>query len=129
MNKEINLMHIALHFSDKEKAELFFTKILDMTYQKDFIIDKELSDEIFGIKEKVEIVVYGNDFFQFEVFISKSLKETGFNHVCIAVDSKIEFINRCEKYDIKPLIVKKGEKKLLFIRDYSGNLYEIKEKQ
>jgi len=61
------------------------------------------------------------------VFISKSNRTPGYEHICIEVEDKKEFIDRCKKYGIEPLVIKKEGKDLLFVRDFSNNLYEIKE--
>ena len=50
-----------------------------------------------------------------------------YEHVCIEAEGKKEFIDRCKRYDIELLIVKKGGKDLLFVRDFSSNLYKVKE--
>ena len=126
MNKETILQHVALQNTDKKEAEIFFSNILGLQLIKIFAITKELSKSIFGIKEDVNIQVYGNEKTQFEVFITKNQRKHGFEHICIKIKNKEEFIKRCKKHDIKPIFVKKGEKTLLFIRDFSGNLYEIK---
>ena len=61
------------------------------------------------------------------MFIGKSNRTPGYEHICIEVDNKKEFIDRCKKYGIEPLVIKKEGKDLLFVRDFSNNLYEIKE--
>lgn len=129
MNEETSLNHVALQFQDSEKAEIFFTKILGLSLKKNFTISPELSNNIFGIKENVEIHVYENQDTSFEVFITKQSKKPGYMHTCIEIKNKEEFMKRCRKYNIEPIMVEKNGKKLLFIRDFSNNLYEIKEKQ
>ena len=126
--KKIKLSHVAISYNDKEKADIFFTKILNLSIQKSFNLTSDLSEKIFGIKKDIDIIVYGDENIQFEVFINKSFDNKGYNHICIEVENKQQFIDSCLRYDLKPFIVKKGEKNLLFTRDFSGNLYEIKEK-
>ena len=129
MDEETQLNHVALQYTDEEKAETFFTKILGLPQKKKFILSPELSETIFGIKENVEIRVYEKLGTRFEVFITPTNKKPGYNHTCIEINDKKEFINRCKKHGIKPNIIKKDNKKLLFIKDFSGNLFEVKEKQ
>ena len=70
MSQKTSVLHVALHYSDKQKAEIFFKKILGMDLIKSFTISEELSYSIFGIKEEIFVYVYGNDNFCFEVFIT-----------------------------------------------------------
>ena len=118
--------HIALQYTNKKQADSFFKKILGLALIKNFNVSKELSKQIFNIPEEVEVIVYGNDNINFEIFITKQKKLHFFNHVCLKIDDKNEFINKCNKYKLKPYYVKKEDKKLLFLRDHSKNLYEIK---
>ena len=97
--------------------------------KKKFAISAELSDAIFGIKENVEIEVYDNHETRFEVFITQTGKKHGYEHICIEINNKEEFINRCKKHSIEPMIIDKDGKNLLFVRDFSGNLFEVKEKR
>lgn len=129
MTKGIKTLHIALQFSDRKQAEIFFTKILGIELNKTFTLSKELSNDIFGIKKEVTVDVYGNNKACFEVFITKIKIEHRYEHTCVEIDNKEEFIKKCRNYKIKPIFVKKGIKTLLFIKDFSGNLFEIKEKQ
>jgi len=128
MTQETALNHVALQCSDKEKAEIFFTKILGIPKLKSFTLSEDLSESIFGIKSSVEIDVYDNGVTRFEVFIGEGSKPK-YEHTCIEIDNKEEFIVRCKTYGVEPLIVKKEGKDLLFVKDFSANLYEVKEKQ
>ena len=129
MTKETSLNHVGLQCSERKKAEIFFTKVLQIPKIRTFEVSEELSKTIFGIKNSVEIDVYDNGKTKFEVFITKKMKDSCYEHICIEVDSKEEFIDRCKKYNIKPLLIKKEGKDLLFVKDFSDNLYEVKEKQ
>jgi len=129
MTKETSLNHVGLQCSERKKAEIFFTKVLQIPKIRTFEVSEELSKAIFGIKNSVEIDVYNNGKTKFEVFITEKMKDFFYEHVCIEVDNKKEFTKRCKKYGIEPLLVRKEGKDLLFIRDFSDNLYEIKEKQ
>jgi catechol 2,3-dioxygenase-like lactoylglutathione lyase family enzyme len=128
MKEKTGLHHVALQYDDKNKAEFFFTKVLGLKLKKTFTLSKELSKKIFRITEEVVIFVYANDYSYFEIFITNRKTKYSYEHVSIKIENKNEFIKRCKRYDIKTIIVKKGEKTLLFIKDYVGNLYEIKER-
>jgi len=126
MGQKTILQHVAINYKDKEKADIFFTKILDLKLQKSFSLTPDLSKQIFDISEKIDVFVYGDNFTVFEVFITQKTVKHAFEHVCIKVDDKKEFIDKCKNYGLKPYIINKDEKQLLFVKDFSDNLYEIK---
>jgi len=128
MNQNCSIKHVALDYSNKKKADTFFIDILGLNFEKKFNLKSEISNSIFGIKKDVEIVVYKNEKSYFEIFLTKPLKKTSFHHVCIEINNQQDFIERCRKHGLKPFIVDKNGKKLLFVRDFSNNLYEVKEK-
>lgn len=128
MSQDIRLNHIALQSSNKEKSEIFFTRILGIPRIKSFSLSEVLSNDIFGINHGVEVDVYDNGKTRFEVFIGEG-KISNYEHICIEVFDKDELINRCQKHGLNPLIIKRDRKDLLFIKDFSDNLYEIKEKR
>jgi catechol 2,3-dioxygenase-like lactoylglutathione lyase family enzyme len=128
MEERTLLNHVAIKCKDEKEAEIFFTEVLGFPLVKKFSLSGDLSKAIFSINENVDILVYDNDETRFEVFIGPVGKKHGYEHICIEIDDKTEFISRCSKYNIEPITVEKDGKNLLFFRDYSGNLFEIKEK-
>ena len=128
MSEETKTLHVALQYKDRKQAEIFFTKVLELSLKKTFNLSEELSYQIFGKKEDVIVDVYANDYTYFEIFITKTKIKHCYEHTCIEINNKEKFIYRCKKYGIEPIFIKKETKTLLFIRDFAGNLYEIKEK-
>jgi catechol-2,3-dioxygenase len=120
------IQHVALQYISRKQAETFFTKILGLQLKKTFTVSKELSEAIFKIKEDVIVDVYSNDKAYFEIFIIKKQTNHGYNHIGIEINDKEEFLKQCKNYDLEPIFVEKDEKTLLFIKDYAGNLFEIK---
>ena len=125
MTAKIILQHVALNCKDKIKADIFFTKILDLKLQKTSSLTSELSEKIFGTFKQVDVIVYSDNFTIFEIFLTQNEVKHNFEHVCIKVKNKKEFIIKCENYGLKPFKINKGEKQLLFVKDFSGNLFEI----
>ncbi len=121
-----SLQHVAIHCSNRKHADIFFTKILDLTKIKQFSLSADMSLSIFGVDKHVDIDVYGNDSFCIEVFCIENQHPKGFSHLCIRVNNRAEFIQRCEQYKLSPYTVQKDGKEYLFVRDFSNNLYEIK---
>jgi len=121
------LNHVALQYSDKSKAKIFFTDILKIPKIRSFSLNNDLSENIFGLKENVDIDVYDNGEVRFEVFYTGKLNKSSFSHFCIEIENKQDFIEICKKNGLNPFIIKKDQKELLFVKDFSNNLYEVKE--
>jgi hypothetical protein len=128
MNQKTAIKHVGLQYNDRESARIFFKEILGLNFKKSFSLSKDLTKEIFDIPEDVTIDVYENDDSYFEIFITKNTIKNKYDHVCIEIESKSQLIDKCKKHGIDPIIVKKNDKTLLFIRDFSKNLYEIKQR-
>lgn len=125
----MSLKHVALQCNNVEKTMVFYKKILELELLKTFTLTKVLSKQIFNVEEQVQAYVFGNRDIVFEIFITKKPLDHGFEHVCIEVDDQEDFIKHCREYSVKPLFIEKNDKTLLFIKDFSGNLFEIKEKK
>lgn len=123
------LKHIGLQYKSKEEAETFFTEILGIPEKKEFTIPAELGKSIFGFEKEVKVKVFSNEKVTFEIFIGNEARKFSYEHICLEIVDKERFISRCKSHGIEPIFIKKGDKELLFIRDFSGYLYEIKEKQ
>ena len=120
------LNHIGLEVTDKEKARIFFEEILGIPKVRSFTLSPELAYAIFGRREEVEIETFAKEEISFEVFITGERANPIYAHTCLEVQNREEIMARCKSYGLTPNIVKKGEKELLFIKDFSGNLFEIK---
>jgi len=127
MNKDTKIQHIALQCNNRKNAKIFFTKILGIPLIKSSEISNDLSKLIFDIDQKVIMELYDNGNTRFEIFISNKQRGKTYDHTCIEIKDKTFFYTKCKEYGLNPFIVKKGGYELLFVRDFSVNLFEIKE--
>jgi catechol 2,3-dioxygenase-like lactoylglutathione lyase family enzyme len=126
MTNDISLHHVGIECSGQQSAHRFFTSILGFSKIKSKVISKELSASIFGIDKEVPIDVYENGKMRVEVFMIKSRKESTYQHLCFEVEDKDKFLVVCKQHGLSPFFVENEGKQLLFVRDFSNNLYEIK---
>jgi catechol 2,3-dioxygenase-like lactoylglutathione lyase family enzyme len=126
MTKGSLIQHVAVQCTSQHHAERFFSEILGLPKVKSTLLSKELSTAIFKIDKDVRFELYDDGTTRFEVFISEKSQELTFAHICIEVVDKDDFIALCKKQGLDPFFVDKEGKQLLFVRDFSGNLYEIK---
>ena len=124
------LNHVALVCSSEENSDRFFQDALGLEKMQSKIIPSYLSELIFGLEGEYKLVNYGNDSIMFEIFLSdrQYTEIKKLDHVCIEVEHLGKFLTKCAKMRIEILRIPKGDSLMVFIRDYDGNLFEIKEK-
>lgn len=125
MNKNA-LLHVALQYTDEEKADIFFGKVLNMEVVREFTLAAGVSDAIFGIRDEVKVKTYADSNITFEIFFTKIIPKIGYEHICISVGDKKNLIEKCRKYGIEIVCLNMKNKEYLFMKDYSGYVYEIK---
>ncbi len=124
----MKLRHAALVCSSRKNADRFYEGILGLSKIKSFLLTKGLAEQIFDLARECQIVVYGNENFQVEVFIDKvtSGKKPSFLHLCLEVKDMEAFVGKCKAGGVEVNQVPKGDSLLTFAQDYDGNLFEIK---
>jgi catechol 2,3-dioxygenase-like lactoylglutathione lyase family enzyme len=125
----MQLNHVALVCSSEENANDFYGGILGLQRMRTSVLPNDLARQIFGIDRECQMLVYGNDRFTAEVFVAENLPggERSFEHVCLEVEDVEAFVVECEAGGVTVNRVLKGERLLTFVRDFDGNLFEIKE--
>lgn len=108
---------------------MFYEHILGADLVKSFQLGEELFQRIFDKKGAAEVFVYETRNLRFEIFVTDVSVWRGCAHLCLLVEEKKEFAKQCDNHRIPVKWVHKEEKHLLFVSDFSGNLFEIKEKQ
>ena len=123
---KLEIQHVAVECSSEEVADRFFGDILGSSRVRQMILSSELSSAIFGLSGDVLMILYENGAARFEVFITPDRKLKSYGHICVVVEDTKEFVERCRQHGLQPFFVQKDGKQLLFVRDFSENLYEIK---
>lgn len=124
----MRLHHVGVACSSQENAERFYGGMLGLRKIKTSPLSEALADRIFHIAEECQIILYANETLSVEVFVPSSPVRTApsFAHLCLQVESKDEFTRRCREMGLAVNLIPKGESQLTFVRDYDGNLFEIK---
>jgi catechol 2,3-dioxygenase-like lactoylglutathione lyase family enzyme len=93
-------------------------------------VPRTLAKQIFNLDVEYTIINYANDKIHFEIFVDeqKCFDNQKVEHVCIEVDNLEGFLNKCRDRGVEVLQIPRGSSLLTFIRDYDGNLFEIKAK-
>jgi catechol 2,3-dioxygenase-like lactoylglutathione lyase family enzyme len=103
--------------------------ILGLQKIKASSLNEDLTKQIFDTACECQIILYGNENFAVEVFVDASAagKTNPFVHLCLEVEEREEFLGKCLSAGLVVNRVQKGNSQLVFVEDYNGNLFEIKE--
>lgn len=127
----MNLKHTGLVCAKEETADKFYQNLLGLTKNNPKILPRDLSKQIFGIDSELKMINYMNEDLHFEIFIHEEEKAPSgrIEHICIEVDDRKEFLNRCQSLGVAILQIQKEQKTLLFIWDFDRHLFEVKERE
>ena len=125
----MKINHIALINDSEKKADKFYQDFLGLEKLRTFKVSSGMVFQIFNLKKEYKIIVYSKNQIKIEVFIDEEYKgdRNSIPHVCIEVENREKLISKAEKMGIDYLKIPKQNSFYLFIRDYNGNLFEVKE--
>ena len=125
----MRINHIALINDSEKKANKFYQDFLGLKKLRTFKVSSDMASQIFNSKKEYKIIVYSSNQVKIEVFIDEEYKgsKNSIPHICIEVENREKLISKAEKMGIDYLKIPKQDSFYLFIRDYNGNLFEIKE--
>ena len=124
------LKHIGLVCSSENHSDRFYGGLLGLEKKSSKTVPSELSKQIFNLDSEYKIVNYADDDIHFEIFIDAQKRFEGkkIEHVCLEVDDLAVFLDKCRALEVNVRQIPKADGFLTFIRDYDGNLFEIKAK-
>ena len=126
----MKIEHIAVGSNSEEKADEFFINLLELKKLRDFAVPDDLMEEFFGVRKEQRIVRYGNNEVSIEVFITDDKNQAldRFTHTCLIIEDRIKLIERAKKLNFEVIQVprKDSDGFYLFLKDFYGNLFEIK---
>jgi catechol 2,3-dioxygenase-like lactoylglutathione lyase family enzyme len=125
----MKLIHVALFCSSEENGDRFYRDLLGLEKQDLKTVQAALMNRIFGIDREFRIINYVGENLHFEIFLDGDRSENlpRIDHVCLAVENLQEFVNRCTRMNFPVLEIRReGKAPLVFVRDFDGNLFEVK---
>ena len=123
------LRHVAVICSSEKNSDRFYQNLLGLEKSEPKILPKSLSKAIFNVDAELMMINYQGKQVHFEIFITgQSMQDDRkIEHVCLEVDDLNDFLEKCRDLDVEISQIPKGDRTLTFIRDYDGNLFEIKQ--
>ena len=125
---QVILKHVGLTCSTENHADTFYRDLLGLNKSEPKTLPSDLSNAIFNIDAELQLINYTNENLHFEIFISDQFGSTSsrIDHQCLEVVNLPEFIDKCRSMGIELALIPKGDKTLTFIKDFDGNLFEMK---
>ena len=122
------LKHVGLACSTEDNADKFYQKLLGLNKSEPKMLPSDLSSAIFNVDAEMPIINYTGEKVHFEIFITGLVDDRSgkIAHQCLEVDDLSAFIEKCRAFSVPISQIPKGDRFLTFIRDFDGNLFEIK---
>jgi len=124
------LKHVALVCGSQENSDKFYEQLLGLAKINSKILPRELSRQIFDLDSELQIINYADANLHFEIFINskESIDVKRIEHVCLEIEDMETFLRRCRAMEAEILQIPKGDKLLVFIKDFDGNLFELQQR-
>jgi catechol 2,3-dioxygenase-like lactoylglutathione lyase family enzyme len=123
------LNHIGVFNKSREDALLFYRDFLGLALTRETTVSQELSEQLFAISRDITMLVFEKDGIKIEIFICPECKlpSPDLNHIGLLLEDFPEMLQKVLKAGITLITGRTKEKTIYFIRDFSGNLIEIKQ--
>ena len=128
---KIRLKHVALTCSSEDESDKFYGQLLGLKKVRSKILSSELSSDLFNVEQEFKLIDYQSENMNFEIFLGKQKPSESrkVEHICLEVDNLDLFLDKCRDMGVDILRIPKGDAFITFIKDFSGNSFEIKAKQ
>jgi len=119
--------HIGITINEESDIQAFYKDLLGLKEINKFDLFEDLSEKIFGISNTVPVSLFSNDDLLIELFLTDKKQKQVYNHICISVKNRDNIIKKATSMGFPVTTIKRESKDyLLFIKDNSGNIFEIK---
>lgn len=125
----MKVRHYGLACRSEQTADRFYEKFLGLKKSEPKTVSAALCKAVFGLARDLAVLNYAGEGVSFEVFVHEGEPSAARspNHICLEVENLEAFLERCRTMDVPVIRVPRGEQWITFIRDFDGNLFEIKE--
>ncbi len=125
----MELNHLGVTNKSAEQAIQFYQDFLGLEKTREILLSPELSEQLFSLSQEIKVLVFEKPGIKIEVFISDfQHANPNFTHFGIMLDNFSEVTEKAQRSCVDLIIGKHKEKTVYFLKDFSGNLIEIKQK-
>ncbi len=125
----MKIHHVALVSGSEENSDRFYRGLLGFERIRSFTVSQELASGFFGYDSSIRAMTYVRGEVTFEVFVVEegATIHPRFHHVGLEVESRARFLEKCREMQVEIMEIPKEDRIITMIRDFAGNLFEIKE--
>ena len=124
----MELEHIALVINDPNEVERFYGDLLGMHKVKELQLNRDLSARVFGRDRETTVFQMQRNGLFVELFIAPEKHENSFRHICFSVNEREDFLEMAIQKGYEYIRISRTRSDLVFLKDGSGNMFEIIEK-
>ncbi len=124
----MQLHHVGIINKTEDQAVRFYQKFLGMEKVREYDVTSELSRQLFSHSDTLRAVTFSKQNVKIEIFLLPvfDLPSPNISHFCLHLDNFQEILETAHKAGVTLITGKKGDRNVYFLRDFSGNLIEIK---
>ena len=119
--------HLGITINDVNEVTNFYENIFKMNKIRSFKLNANLAEKIFNIPQSTEVYLMQNDHVVIELFVYNETKRTYFDHFCLSFDDRQDVVKKAMENGYEVIIKEREKFDLTFIKDNTGNIFEIKE--
>ena len=119
--------HLGITINNANEIADFYENVFEMEKVRVFELNSNLCKKFFKIPQSVEIHLMKKDDVEIELFIRQELKQPSFEHFCLSFADRKKIVERAIENDYEVIIEERKNFDIIFIKDHSGNIFEIKE--
>lgn len=122
--------HVGIVNKSEDQAVQFYRDFLGFEITKDYNVSRDLSEQLFAVSREIKLLAFEKNGIKIEVFICPDCKQSSpdFRHIGFLLDNLSDLIEKAPRAGIEVIMGKTKEKTVYFLKDFSGNLIEIKQK-
>lgn len=125
----MELNHIGITNKSEEQAIQFYHDFLGLEKTREIILAAELSAQLFFLSQEIKVLVFEKPGIKVEVFISDfQHANPNFTHFSILLDNFAEVMEKARRSNVDIIVGSYKDKTVYFLKDFCGNLIEIKQK-
>lgn len=122
----MNLNHVAISINSIEEINDFYVNILEMQLMRQFDLNKNLAFNIFGLNTDIPVYLFNKGNLTLEIFVINQVSRNKVDHICFSVQDREKLYKKAQKKAYECIRIKRNSSDLIFIKDKSGNIFEIK---
>ncbi|TNF52631.1 VOC family protein [bacterium] len=122
------LHHVGIFNKDENQAVTFYHDFLGMEKVREYLVTPELSRQLFSVARETRVVTFARGDVKVEIFLSTEfdLPAPNIPHFCLHLENFSEILETARTSGIEVITGKKDDKTVYFLKDFSGNMIEIK---